>query len=190
MVSKTQKLLAAGFVLALGLALAWPFRRSEPLRPRQLAPISQSVSAAHGEGSSALVALKPVIDPLAESTAAGETLGRSVFSTAAAKTPEDPVILPTPSEPMTPAAPPSAAVSNVETAMTAASERIHVVHDGDSLERLAGRYLGDEGRALEIFDLNRDVLANPHWLPIGSELRIPIERTLTSDGSRSADAAP
>ncbi len=50
---------------------------------------------------------------------------------------------------------------------------MHVVHEGDSLDRLAKRYLGDEARALEIFDLNRDVLANPHVLAIGIELRIP-----------------
>jgi nucleoid-associated protein YgaU len=51
--------------------------------------------------------------------------------------------------------------------------RIHVVHDGDTLERLAERYLSDGSRALELFDLNRDVLENPHLLAIGVELRIP-----------------
>jgi len=45
--------------------------------------------------------------------------------------------------------------------------------DGDTLERLAERYLRDSGRALEIFDLNRDRLTNPHLLQIGVELRIP-----------------
>ncbi|MCC6491717.1 MAG: LysM peptidoglycan-binding domain-containing protein [Pirellulales bacterium] len=56
--------------------------------------------------------------------------------------------------------------------------RIHVVHEGDRLDRLAKRYLGDESRALELFDLNRDVLTNPHLLPIGTELRIPaVEKT-------------
>jgi nucleoid-associated protein YgaU len=58
--------------------------------------------------------------------------------------------------------------------------RVHVVHNGDTLGRLAKRYLGDEGRGLEIFDLNRDLLSNPHLLPIGAELRIP-------DDPRSAD---
>jgi nucleoid-associated protein YgaU len=53
-------------------------------------------------------------------------------------------------------------------------EQTHVVHPGDSLERLAKRYLGDEGRAIEIFDLNREILENPHLLPIGAELKIPI----------------
>ena len=49
----------------------------------------------------------------------------------------------------------------------------HVVQNSDTLEKLAKRYLGDEGRALEIFDLNRDLLDNPHLLPIGAELQIP-----------------
>lgn len=49
----------------------------------------------------------------------------------------------------------------------------HVVQNSDTLEKIAKRYLGDEGRALEIFDLNRDLLDNPHLLPINAELRIP-----------------
>ena len=49
----------------------------------------------------------------------------------------------------------------------------HIVENSDTLEKLAKRYLGDESRALEIFDLNRDVLDNPHLLPINAQLRIP-----------------
>ena len=50
---------------------------------------------------------------------------------------------------------------------------LHIVRNGDTLESLADRYLDDSGRAMEIFDLNRDQLSNPHLLPIGVELRIP-----------------
>lgn len=57
----------------------------------------------------------------------------------------------------------------------------HVVQNSDTLEKLAKRYLGDEGRALEIFDLNRDVLDNPHLLPINAELRIPADALATFD---------
>lgn len=55
----------------------------------------------------------------------------------------------------------------------------HVVQNSDTLEKLAKRYLGDEGRALEIFDLNRDILDNPHLLPINAELRIPADARVT-----------
>jgi nucleoid-associated protein YgaU len=58
-----------------------------------------------------------------------------------------------------------------------------VIHNGDTLERIAARYLGDANRALELFDLNREVLANPHLLPIGVELRIPLSPE-TDDAAR------
>jgi hypothetical protein len=51
--------------------------------------------------------------------------------------------------------------------------RTHVVVDGDSLERLAGRYLDDSSRANEIYEANRELLASPDLLPIGAELVIP-----------------
>jgi nucleoid-associated protein YgaU len=51
--------------------------------------------------------------------------------------------------------------------------RSHIVVDGDSLAKLAGRYLDDPHRAAEIYELNRRILANPDLLPIGVELEIP-----------------
>ncbi len=51
--------------------------------------------------------------------------------------------------------------------------RIHKVADGDTLALLAERYLGSADRAMEIFELNREVLRRPDALPIGVELRIP-----------------
>lgn len=61
--------------------------------------------------------------------------------------------------------------------------RTHVVVDGDSLEKLAGRYLDDPQRGRDIYELNRDLLANPDLLPIGAELRIP-ERVARSSWNR------
>lgn len=49
----------------------------------------------------------------------------------------------------------------------------HVVSDGDTLERLAERYLGAPSRAGELFELNRDRLASPDLLPIGLVLKTP-----------------
>lgn len=59
--------------------------------------------------------------------------------------------------------------------------REHRIVDGDTLERLAERYLGDRLRAEEIFELNRDRLRDPNILPVGRRLRIPQrgEPTLT-----------
>lgn len=52
------------------------------------------------------------------------------------------------------------------------SERTHLVTDGDTLERLATRYLGDASRAAELFAWNRGVLSHPDLLPIGVELTV------------------
>jgi nucleoid-associated protein YgaU len=51
--------------------------------------------------------------------------------------------------------------------------RGHIIVDGDSLAKLAGRYLDDPQRANEIYELNRHLLSHPDVLPIGAELVIP-----------------
>lgn len=51
--------------------------------------------------------------------------------------------------------------------------RTHIVVDGDSLDRLAERYLDNARLGDEIYRLNRDVLTGPDVLPIGVELKIP-----------------
>ncbi|TWT33637.1 hypothetical protein KOR34_34700 [Posidoniimonas corsicana] len=49
----------------------------------------------------------------------------------------------------------------------------HIVADGDSLPRLAERYLGDASRSSEIYELNRQQLTHPELLPLGLELKLP-----------------
>jgi nucleoid-associated protein YgaU len=51
--------------------------------------------------------------------------------------------------------------------------REHKIEEGDSLEQMAARYLGDPARADEIFELNQNILTNKEELPIGLILRIP-----------------
>jgi nucleoid-associated protein YgaU len=62
--------------------------------------------------------------------------------------------------------------------------RTHRVVDGDTLAKLAGRYLGGPERSYEIFEANRDVLRSPDELPIGVLLKIP------DPASRPQVAAP
>lgn len=73
-------------------------------------------------------------------------------------------------------------------------ERRHIVVDGDSLARLADRYLDDPQLADEIFRRNRNVLNDPDLLPIGVELVIPDRRVATIRRSQAdasvAEAAP
>ncbi len=50
---------------------------------------------------------------------------------------------------------------------------VHRVRDGDSLEQLAAKYLGDPDRAEEILLWNCDRIDDPAMLPLGVELLIP-----------------
>jgi nucleoid-associated protein YgaU len=53
------------------------------------------------------------------------------------------------------------------------SASTHVIRDGDTLEDIARRHLGDAERWQEIYELNRQLLPDPDILPIGLELRLP-----------------
>jgi hypothetical protein len=62
----------------------------------------------------------------------------------------------------------------------ASGMRTHIVVDGDSLTKLADRYLDDPQQAQAIYRMNQGLLADPELLPIGVELRIP-ERGAAGD---------
>jgi nucleoid-associated protein YgaU len=58
--------------------------------------------------------------------------------------------------------------------------RTHTIVDGDSLAKLAERFLGDPQLANQIYDLNRDVLSSPDLLPIGAEVKLPPRQTIAA----------
>lgn len=163
MVTRRQKLIAAGAVLAVGLGLAWPLRRAEPLLP---ASVRQATAPTATQQLTQAIVLdeQRAPTPVAASPAAPD---RDPFASAngpLSANPASPPVYSTISAGTAPSTP---------LAEVTPTERIHVVHEGDALDALAKRYLGDEARALEIFDLNREALENPHVLPLGVELRIP-----------------
>ena len=51
--------------------------------------------------------------------------------------------------------------------------RPYRLRDGDTLEKIAERLLGDPTRAAEIFQSNRDVLDRPDLLPVGLVIKLP-----------------
>lgn len=185
--SRVKKIIVASFVLAVGFGLAWPFRKTAD------APaIRSELSAPVGLQSAA----EPLVDELQRQPIAAQMASTGRPDSGAFDLENHPSIAGRPTEsrpnqktveisPVTPDIPPmnSDARPAYDIAPTVApqtpvwpEEVVHVVKNGDTLEKLAARYLEDEGRALELFDLNRDQLTNPHLLPIGAELRIPIPR--------------
>jgi len=58
--------------------------------------------------------------------------------------------------------------------VTAATPTVtYVVRPGETLSELSLRFLGSTARYRELFDANRDVLANPDVLPAGTLLQVP-----------------
>jgi nucleoid-associated protein YgaU len=51
---------------------------------------------------------------------------------------------------------------------------IHTVVSGDTLSKLAKRYLGDANAYMKIFEANQDVLKDPNLIKVGQALKIPV----------------
>ena len=50
---------------------------------------------------------------------------------------------------------------------------IHTVVSGDTLSKLAKRYLGDANAYMKIFEANKDTLKDPNMIKVGQQLTIP-----------------
>ena len=61
----------------------------------------------------------------------------------------------------------------VQRAQAQPPPRPYRLRDGDTLEGIAERLLGNRGRAVEIFEANRSVLARPDLLPVGVTIVLP-----------------
>lgn len=197
--TRKRKLFTVGAILAAGLVLAWPFRKTgtdtEPAAP-VVSPPADTLRASNGDP----IAMLQTATPEAEVPVAPAQVAALTASTGPAgdmpKIPRKlesfdlanhPALAVTPSLPTSdrltpevdtasPATQPAYSTNPTTSKVSVEewpAELVHVVANGDTLEKLAERYLNDAGRALEIFDLNRDQLSNPHLLPIGVELRVP-----------------
>lgn len=73
---------------------------------------------------------------------------------------------------------PARATSNTAAARarrktTAAAQAMHTVKSGDTLSKIAKKYLGDANRYPEIFKANQPMLTDPNVIQVGQVLRIP-----------------
>jgi nucleoid-associated protein YgaU len=50
---------------------------------------------------------------------------------------------------------------------------VHTVAAGDTLSKLAKRYLGDASRYMDLFNANKTVLTDPNMIKVGQKLTIP-----------------
>lgn len=196
--TRKRKFLTATCILGLGFVLAWPFRRPE--NHNEFPPVpedrpSEPIRASNGD---AIVA-KPLSEPAVIAQPMAPTVAHMASTAEAAASSSSPQKIngfdlanhPALSEHASPNGESTASTPSAESATRPAyttvgeqlndsapaewrDEVLHIVANGDTLEKLAERYLKDAGRAMEIFDMNRDQLNNPHLLPIGVELRVPV----------------
>jgi nucleoid-associated protein YgaU len=189
--------LTAGAILTLGFVLAWPFRKSASDMAPPVSTTQPPADTLRANNGDPIAAQKPTesIVPVAPNQVAAQmaSIGPANEAPKSADKLESfdianhPALVGDANAPASESlvaqgdVPPAAiqpaydtTVPNPKTSTDEwPAELVHVVTNGDTLEKLAERYLGDAGRALEIFDLNRDQLSNPHLLPIGVELRVP-----------------
>ncbi len=50
---------------------------------------------------------------------------------------------------------------------------IHKVVSGDTLGKISKQYLGEAGKYMAVFNVNKDQLKNPDLINVGQELKIP-----------------
>jgi len=182
-VRASRLLLAVGIVL-VGLCAAWPFRRHD--RPVNLvrerpAPLSLTLRQ-----PDAPLELAPRIDV---SPAVGLADGSSGYGRRETEPPPR-ALNPASTDLSDLALPPGLPVSFpagtaspecsgwrpkpvVRVPAPKAQRRPYRLRDGDSLEKIADRLLGNVQRAGEIFELNRGLLTRPDLLPVGVTIMLP-----------------
>jgi len=74
----------------------------------------------------------------------------------------------------------SSAQTERQDARSAGTPRRHRIAEGDTLARLAEKYLGSRDRCQELFQANTDVLFDQRLIPIGVEIVIPDRTTVVA----------
>jgi nucleoid-associated protein YgaU len=188
------RLSGAGAILSAGLSLAWPFRAASESLAQSSAPPAVAAPDLALRADAVQVAFQ----------APGQT-APTVKIVQSPKRQAAKAVAPAPTTQMAPAAkfagePPELpshftaieqSANPLRRTMVAPSPpqfREHSLVDGDTLQRLAQRYLGDANRWPEIQVANSRLLANPDVLPIGKTIRIPPRSRLVESTSTSFDA--
>ena len=65
--------------------------------------------------------------------------------------------------------------------------RLHTIVNGDTLERISRRYLGDAAWADAIYRANRNIISDRDRLPLGTTIKIPpVEQLAGTQGAKNA----
>jgi hypothetical protein len=173
------RLLIVAAILAGGACAAWPYKLPHPSDPPEAPPLRQVVDVPLRRADVLIETGGPTSD-----SPAGEALGQASGPYWEYDAPVEKAAGPQPEQHLAPdlAAhytpldgfrPTSWRPAPVAPLPKRSRSRQHRLTDGDSLESLAERYLGDRARAGEIYEVNREVLPAADLLPLGKIIRIP-----------------
>lgn len=202
--SPAKRIVLGVGVMLLGALAALPFRRDAAPEPTRVADASDSVLSLNqgvslqmpGQQSTVPLPTRSNLPSPAEATDEDKTedeAGRSVQADVAALT--KPPALPDQYRPLFKPLTADSPTGHVAAPgdVPPRPARRHTIHDGDTLEGLATRYLGDPRRASEILELNRQVLFDPQLLPIGVSILMPpreMAGNVEASPSGSSDLVP
>ncbi len=207
-----KRFVVAGLVIAVGLAAAWPFRHVRSSAPQVLSINHETGDSTWSVPQDLTLQVNPQsgsspVPELPSATSSAGTLTRPAsFNSGVGN---EPPLESLPAPPFLPMSyesllvpvgsnskPPRSREPLVhEPLLPSADERAeiarekpgplwrkHRIVEGDTLTRLAQRYLGEASRAGEIHVANLDCLASPEIMPLGVTLLIPprIDPTKTS----------
>lgn len=176
------RVFAAALLVAIGLAAAMPFRNRERQRP----PTAKATTSDNVRLVLRNQDIAVQVNPRVEESPAAPLVSPFPAAVNDPGDPAQPQLDDVASLPELPAqyrslldpsamAPtgtrPPAVVNRI--APPPPSPREHILADGDTLSRLAERYLGDATRSGEILAWNTDAITDPSLLPIGRVIRIP-----------------
>lgn len=192
-VVRASRLLIALGVLLAGVCAAWPFRQSAHSLPHPpVAAIALDVSlrgrdvmlepAPPGEASPAvgLASPSPAAFSPAESLYSAQGQSTPALSTPAEGAPIQTVSAVLTRPDLASLAPPPAMPQEFATIEPAhappiprPAPRTYRLRDGDTLEWVAERFLGNPQRWEELYAANRDVLTRSDLLPVGATIKLP-----------------
>lgn len=200
--SRNKKVAVLAGIVILAICAALPFLRGKSPRPQtkksvardrqanekfevslHMTPAAKNSSAIRVEGEDRQVVVTPPATGSVDTKAAGANTPKSPQEIAApdfSPPPDLPIGYRSPFDlkPLQQGAEGASDKNAVSRPATAkddenAAPRRHKIVDGDTLQGLAEKYLGDRNRYMEIYEANRDALPSPEVLPIGFEIVIP-----------------
>ena len=177
---KTSRLFLALGVLLFGLCAALPFRLPPPISPKPApAVVPMSLTLRRPDAPLELaprIEVSPAVGletaNFAANSSSSQILDRATQNSDLANLVPPPA-LPVSFQPTNSEPPRDWKPEPLAKPAPPARPRPYRLRDGDTLEKIAERLLGDRSRAAEIFEANRNVISQPDLLPVGVTIMLP-----------------